>query len=548
MHHVAILEKLEYENTSLARKDSVSRATGKFYTPPIIAAYLNAGILSELKKSASKTIKLVDPFAGDGRLAYWLIKHALEGGFRPRWSVDLWDRDRSNLEEAARRLKRFALVAKIDINVSTWVGDSFRRIPREAPQFDVVLTNPPWEALKPDRRELLHLSSDDKLLYVKRLRRLDEWLSLAFPHSQPSKKFAGWGTNLSRVGIEASMRLLRPNGILGLVTPASFFADQVSLELRKWLFTRVRPLSVASFPAEAKLFDKVDHPVVAFTAQRPSKKSFAIQLSTFESRTRTFRHEKYKSNLPALAEAEYRLPLNISNDASAVLMTLNRLPTWGNIENGNTGIWSGRELDETNYRSYLSESGTYKFVKGRMIGRFAVLEEPSSFIREGSVKIPATADQYRLAWRDVSRLNQKRRMHATLIPPGWVTGNSLGVALFKDGDVVRLRALLAIANSMVFEAQIRSKLVTTHVSLGVVRSARIPPLTNKKAVGALDRIARSCLNAGIARQSKSEILVAKAFGLSRDEFACLLPFFPKLEAGEIAALLDRGAWASSFSI
>jgi len=122
----------------------------------------------------------------------------------------------------------------------------------------VLLTNPPWEALKPDRRELKQLTPEARAAYVAALRSYDEQLARLLPQSQPDKKFSGWGTNLSRCGLEFSIRLLRPNGWCGIILPSSLFSDQVSVRLRRWLFHETSLRRLSAYPAEARLFGGVD--------------------------------------------------------------------------------------------------------------------------------------------------------------------------------------------------------------------------------------------------------------------------------------------------
>jgi Alw26I/Eco31I/Esp3I family type II restriction m6 adenine DNA methyltransferase len=478
-------------------------------------------------------------------LVGWLIEAAASRGIRPHWAISLWDSDSDAMRLGIAHLRRLASELKVRFDIDGQVGDTFSRAAETNERYDVVITNPPWEALKPDRRELAHLSPRDKALYLQSLRSVDNRLARDFPHSQPSKKFAGWGTNLSRVGTEVAVNLMKPRGLLGIVTPASMFADQVSAQLRKWMFERVSLLRAAHFAAEARLFEGVDQPTSALIARRPGGKGLAIEISQYNHVAEKYETRQHRCDQVELVEDSYRLPFASSDELRAVLGRLKNFRSWQCMEDEKDGLWSGRELDETNHHRYLAAEGNYRFVKGRMIGRFEVLEQPSAFIKAGAIKVPATADAYRLAWRDVSRLNQKRRMQATIIPPGWVTGNSISIALFKDGNVARLRALLAVANSMVFEAQIRSQLITAHVSLGAVRSARLPRLDDKKALRVLDRAALACLNGtDQGRRNELEILVAKTFGISREEFSGLLAFFPKLQADEKEFLLDRRRWAA----
>lgn len=70
-------------------------------------------------------------------------------------------------------------------------------------------------------------------MYIDSLREFDDYLSRVLPYSQPKRKFAGWGTNLSRVGAELSLEICNKNGLVAIVMPASFFADEQSYILRE---------------------------------------------------------------------------------------------------------------------------------------------------------------------------------------------------------------------------------------------------------------------------------------------------------------------------
>ena len=180
-----------------------------------------------------------------------------------------------------------------------------------------------------------------------------------------------------------------------------------------------------------------------------------------------------------LDENSFIVPLQFGLTVMRMQAAWQHLPKFNEIESHEAdGLWAGRELDETGHKKFLAKTGDYLFMKGRMVKRFGIAESPTRFVGRGGPRIPKSADHHRLVWRDVARPNQKRRMHATIIPPGIVTGNSLNVAYFRDGNLLRLKALLAVMNSLVFEAQVRSRLATAHISLGTVREVHIPHLTD----------------------------------------------------------------------
>jgi hypothetical protein len=139
-------------------------------------------------------------------------------------------------------------------------------------------------------------------------------------------------------------------------------------------------------------------------------------------------------------------------------------------------------------------------------------------------------------------------MIAALIPSGWVAGNSLHVAYFRDGDEQKLKALLVIMNSFCFEFQIRSLLATSHMSVGVVRRARVPDLSDTKLVSQLSAIADACMNGGTNAESLAEAVCARCYGFSLFEFKTVLSCFPKVENAEVETIANKGNWSRAIEI
>jgi hypothetical protein len=132
-------------------------------------------------------------------------------------------------------------------------------------------------------------------------------------------------------------------------------------------------------------------------------------------------------------------------------------------------------------------------------------------------------------------------MIGAIIPAGWVAGNSLHVAYFRDGDSERLYALHAILSSFVLEFQVRNRLATGHMSLGVVRGVRVPVL-GRTVVATLAAEARAALASAQESSPLLEARVAQAYGLSRDRMAAIIDQFPKVDGAEREAVLDSTLW------
>lgn len=485
---------------------------------------------------------MIDPFAGDGRLLVALLGALSQSGWRKLLRIFLWERDGETLKLARREIRLFAASCGIPITLETRVCDTFRVASKFAERFDLVLTNPPWEILKPDRRELKHLTGNDRDLYLSRLKCEDEFLSHSYPLSQPNRKFSGWGTNLSRVGTEVAMLLVKKEGLCAIVSPLSLFADQVSENLRRTIVSSYELTDMAYFPAEGRFFKKVDQPSVTFVAKKRHPQRLHPVISVYNSSGELAKSSPVRITRAMVKSTGYCLPLQLGPSGFEILPSFRDLPRVTDLESSPESLWAGRELDETDRHAFLSTRGKHPFLKGQMIKRFTIAEQPRFFIRADGPRIPASASHNRLVWRDVARPNQERRMHATMIPASWVTGNSLNVAFFRNDDITRLKALLAIMNSIAFEVQVRALLATAHISLGVVRRVHIPELTNRRVVLSLSGWVDKCLGGDLQAGVHFEVAVAKAYGIAKHRFRKLLTFFPLLPEPHTKHLLDSHLW------
>lgn len=533
---------------NVSDKTLLRRVTGRFYTHDLIASHLVEAVLCSSFFSQLESISLVEPFCGDGRLVCKFLDAASKNPRLQRllWRIEIWDSDGDAVAAARESIRRTANAVGIEAQVKSVVGDTFQIAPERFGEFAICITNPPWEVLKPDRRELVNLDKNEAAQYIEILREQDRALSELYPLSKPLRKFSGWGTNLARCGVELSLRLLAPSGVCGVVSSASLLADQMSERLRHWIFREHKINDIAYYAAEARLFDKVDQPSITLvaTAARPDEKvpTLCIYNRKLERSSPVIPLSDWKS----LKDNGYILPLQFGLSLIHMQSKLRHFPRMVELEKGNgSGLWAGRELDETGHQRFLGDAGEYLFIKGRMINRFGIAETPTQYVKNNGPKIPSSAEFHRIAWRDVARPNQKRRVHATLIPPGWVSGNSLSVAYYRDNDLQRLKALLGIFNSLVFEAQVRAYLATGHISLGAVRQVRVPPLSDLKITKRLSRLVDNCMAGDASSLVAIEVEVAQLYGLTKEDFILLLSSFEKIDPNETSILLSCKEWASA---
>ena len=529
-----------YDN-GLSSPDSLSliqKASGTFYTPSTLGNYLVRNVLNAFK-SKSGVIRVCDPFAGDGRLVEWLVHEATKQQFDVCWEIQLWDIHEAGLLHAREIFEEIKL-SGVELVYETWLGDSFHRLANEPKSFDIVITNPPWENLKPDRRELELLSDVRKDEYVASLRKTALHLEQAFPNSRAQKKYGGWGTNLSRVGAEAAQRAVKDSGVLGIVLPISFLADQATSGLRKWIIDNFEILDIGCFAAESRPFKDADVGACTFVTRNVRPAKIAPNVTFFMKDYSIQASEILTLEIEKLRGMNYVLPLGFGLSAAKLSQTFDNFPSFEEfLVDPEWKVWAGREIDETRIANHLSDEGGPLFIKGRMIGRYETVIAPTQHFQKEDWKIPNSVLHGRIVWRDVSRSSQKRRIIATCIPPGLVAGNSLGVAYVKDDDEEKLMILLGLMSSYPFELQLRAFLATGHISLASLRNVRLPNLVPSSRLGkALSVAVSDRLKNSELTDFRIEALSLLAYNLDFDDSEKVISCFPKVGMTERKSILN----------
>lgn len=514
--------------------NSRHKTTGRFYTPVEIYVSMTENVAQQI--NLQESISIIDPFAGDGRLVIDLVKKILARdslSIIKEFCLKLVDIEPQELETAKFQLEELSrsnpqVMWKIEVDCA----DTFA-IAQTFHKYDICITNPPWVILKYSSRVAERLLKADRKEYEDKIKSYIAALKCYYPLLKSQAGFSQ-GINLSRLGMDVSVGLLKSNAILAIVLPATFFADQVSEYQRKVVFEQMDLKCVSYFPPECRLFDNVDQSCISMIVWNrvTSNREFVLRTYTKEL---TFSRTTWNESLATyLSSNKYVIPLEYSSDQVRVLQKFDNFPTLAEQPD----IHFTREMDETRITEKLSDSGKNLFVKGYMIDQYAMVEPPSKYTNDEIVKVPPSATMTKIVWRDVSRASQKRRLHATILPPGYIAGNSLGVLYLDSSDRNCLLWLLGIMNSYVFEFQIRSSLISNHVPAGILKNQKIPDGHQKNIISTF---VEKLLDPQFAPSEKEiarlsvEILIAIEYGLSYPDFMTVLSMF-SIEKDEMEKL------------
>lgn len=455
--------------------------------------------------------------------------------------------------------------------------------------FDVVIANPPWEKVKLTRHEYAKANGESRDYGTGyNLQSLTGYEAAktrrsAFAESLVERYplLAKGEPDLYVAFTELLYKITRPGGHGALLVPAGLIRSLSTEALRRALVENTDDLTFTVMDNRARHFAidtrfKFLHVNYArrTTASLPLRHVKIAHANADEARVRASASVSLAINDLHQLRPDLTLP-EIRTDKEWRLFKM--MQTKGLAPDFDNSPWRAefcREVDMTHGRRHFVKhvlEGCLPVVEGRMVqphrlgaksyvsgeGRSAMWNNiapgQSRMIPQFWLPIDAASSEarrrsnmVRVGFCDITGQTNERSMMAAIIPSGVICGNKVPTIIFpNDPSEDRLYLWLAIVNSLPFDWLLR-RVVTTTVNYFVLLSLRLPDL-DKDSLPArrLIAIARRLRDLDMAAtnsidhtwrianlRAEADVLVAKAYGCSKDDMKLMLSDFPLLNRGQ----------------
>lgn len=396
-------------------------------------------------------------------------------------------------------------------------GYEFDEILQRRGGFDAIITNPPWEAFKPQAKEFFVQHNElvtKNRMDIKAFEKAQEeiledpeiaaaWLEYQgqFPHisayyrsveqyknqiSIVNGKKAGTDINLYKLFLEQCFNLLRPGGECGIVIPSGIYTDLGTKQLREMLFSQTEVTGLFCFENRKGIFEGV-HRSFKFVILSFEKGSITKEFPTAFMRHDVQELEHFPNNDSLHVSVE--LVQRLAPDSLSVMEFKNKIdvqiaekmskfPLLGEKIEGKWNLCLAREFDMTNDSHLFHktfEPGRLPLFTGRMFNQFErTSEEPLYWIdeQEGRKSLLGRKDNegqpidyqgYRWVHRRIARNTDSRTLICFITPKLVFTEvNSTTLKVTETGiSNQEMLFLCGVCNSFTLDWMIRQKVTTT---------------------------------------------------------------------------------------
>jgi hypothetical protein len=399
--------------------------------------------------------------------------------------------------------------------------------------FDLVLGNPPWDTLSPDRREFFgqyhagmrSLSPDEQDVVIERLVQ-DEAVAAAWALNQrdlfglvhflkDSGRFTlyapgnlGKGDfNVYRMFTELALKHTRLGGYAAQVLPGGIYGGANASAIRRFMFDQCELRDLwGLINTRRGWFAHVDiDRFAAYAARRGGRtRTFLAHFGLTEPADLGGRPVEFHADFIRTNAAEtYAIPdVRSTADLTAARKMLDAHPAFGDksagpprrhyqaeLHMGNDAgrfttdpvglpVYEGRMISHFDHRAktYDSGHGNSSRWTERPFGDPGKAIGPQWRVLPTEVpdKLGNRRERYRLAVGDVANPRNERSFTAALVPPGVICGHTVPTIVFDAAHEWMYLTWLAVANAFVMDWFTRKKLCSPHLTYSVMDSLPFP--------------------------------------------------------------------------
>jgi Alw26I/Eco31I/Esp3I family type II restriction m6 adenine DNA methyltransferase len=407
--------------------------------------------------------------------------------------------------------------------------------------FDLLVMNPPYDLLKPNRLEYTRLygSKDISAIGFENFKRiLNEEVEFYRKSGHYSLAISNV-LNLYKLMLERALRITSPHGMLGFIVPSTLLCDESAAQLRKEILNKYKIEGIFDFLESAKVFQGVSQAVCIMIINKSSRGNgipLAMNLTQIDD---------LEKITPAVISMDwvkdfsgFRIP-KVTETGWKILKKIHVNPKLSDIP----WILNLRgEVDLTLYKDCLSTKDTgYPLVRGVDISRYVLrrgYRKKESFIHRekfldmlgNSIKAKHVEDR-RIAGQQISNMMQRWRLKFCMVEAGTFLGNSCNYIYIKEEQNNRESLylyFLALLNSTLLNWRFKLTSTNNHVSnteLGTlpIKLIDMSDTLERRIFNLIVERVRDILKNGVSRfDAQIEAAIFFLYGLTGDEVKFVL--------------------------
>ena len=357
--------------------------------------------------------------------------------------------------------------------------------------FDAVVGNPPYEILSAKESGIEERRQEQA--YIRQMFRTCKGK-----------------INTYRLMLERGLTLLRKEGVLGFVVPATLLADSTADKLRRMILDDTTVLKTVIIPEKARAFEGVAQALLILIT-RKSGQTRRIESIFWKGRGPIPIRSRIVIPRDLIEQTDFRIPMIRKREDMALLEALLRHPPLGgNMEFPPVGRVHQGEINLTVHREFITAKRTsYPLIRGEHIMPLCLQHPASSNNRldwilpdflerrarpkEDSQSRPFAArassfsrfrgvpwEQDRIAIGRVVNMDTDRRLKAARVPTGAFLGDMTN---FISDVTVPIHYLLGLLNSRVLNRRIKLTSTNNYLSAAEIEALPIPRIGNTVAPG-----------------------------------------------------------------